>query len=284
LQEIEEDYFTDPVKKLTISKINERERTDHPGTDTAFGEIQVTTEITGYKKILWATREVLSVEPLSLPPTTMRTTAYWMAISDDTVASLRESLLWRNDANDYGKNWDKIRMAVRQRDQYRCQVCGLPESGKAHHVHHKAPLRSFLSLEEANRFENLITLCPNCHQLAEANVKIRSGLAGLGYSIGQIAPLFLMCDTTDIGTLTDPACSLADGKPAVILYDQVNAGIGLSKKCFDLHQDIMLSLQDLISHCACLDGCPSCVGPGGENGVGGKLETLAILDHLCREA
>jgi DEAD/DEAH box helicase domain-containing protein len=284
LQEIEEDYFTDPVKKLTISKINERERTDHPGTDTAFGEIQVTTEITGYKKILWATREVLSVEPLSLPPTTMRTTAYWMAISDDTVASLRESLLWRNDANDYGKNWDKIRMAVRQRDQFRCQVCGLPESGKAHHVHHKAPLRSFLSLEEANRFENLITLCPNCHQLAEANVKIRSGLAGLGYSIGQIAPLFLMCDTTDIGTLTDPACSLADGKPAVILYDQVNAGIGLSKKCFDLHQDIMLSLQDLISHCACLDGCPSCVGPGGENGVGGKLETLAILDHLCREA
>jgi DEAD/DEAH box helicase domain-containing protein len=205
-----------------------------------------------------------------------------MALQDETVAALRESMLWKNDANNYGKNWDQIRTAVRQRDQYRCQVCGLPESGKAHHVHHKSPLRSFLSLEDANRLENLITLCPNCHQLAEANVKIRSGLAGLGYALGQIAPLFLMCDPTDIGTLTDPVCAIADGKPAVIIYDQVNAGIGLSKKCFDLHQKIMLSLQDLISNCVCLDGCPSCVGPGGENGSGGKLETLAILEHLCR--
>ena len=279
LEEIDEDYFTDPVKKLTISKISERENQDQAGTQTFFGEIQVTTEITGFKKVLWSTREVLSVEPLVLPSTTLRTTAYWMALKDETVESLKESMLWNNDANNYGKKWDQIRTAVRQRDQFRCQVCGLPESGKAHHVHHKAPLRSFLSLEEANRFENLITLCPICHQLAEANVKIRSGLAGLGYALGQIAPLFLMCDTTDIGTLTDPVCTIADGKPTVIVYDQVNAGIGLSKKCFDLHQNIMLSLQDLISNCSCLEGCPSCVGPGGENGTGGKLETLAILDH-----
>lgn len=278
----DEDYFTDPVKKLTLTKISEQETYTHPGSQTHFGEIQVTTDITGFKKILWSTREVLSVEPLELPSSTMRTTAFWMALLDETVSALRESMLWKNDANNYGKNWDQIRVAIRQRDQYRCQVCGLPESGKAHHVHHKAPLRSFASLEEANRFENLITLCPNCHQLAETNVKIRSGLAGLGYAMGQIAPLFLMCDPTDIGTLTDPVCTIADGKPAVILYDQANAGIGLSRKCFDLHVQIVQSIKDLISNCACLDGCPSCVGPGGENGAGGKLETLAILDHLCR--
>jgi len=282
VEESDEDYFTEPVKKLTITKISERETKSYPAAYTYFGEIQVTTEITGFKKILWSTREVLSIEPLELPSTTMRTTAYWMALQNDTVETLRESMLWKSDANNYGKNWDQIRKNVRHRDHYQCQVCGLPESSKAHHVHHKSPLRGFLSLEEANRFENLITLCPNCHQLAEANIKIRSGLAGLGYAIGQIAPLFLMCDTTDIGTLTDPVCTIADGKPAVILYDQVNAGIGLSKKCFDLHQIIMLSLQELIVNCECFDGCPSCVGPGGENGVGGKMETLAILDLLCR--
>ena len=282
LEEFDEDYFTEPVKKLTITKICERETHGYPGAQIYFGEIQVTTEITGFKKILWSTREVLSLEPLELPSTTMRTTAYWMVLQDDTVEALRESMLWKNDANNYGKNWDQIRKAVRQRDEYQCQVCGLKESNKAHHVHHKSPLRSFLSLEEANQPENLITLCPNCHQLAEANVKIRSGLAGLGYAIGQIAPLFLMCDTTDIGTLTDPACTIADAKPAVIIYDQVNAGIGLSKKCFDLHKNIILSLLELISNCECFDGCPSCVGPGGENGVGGKMETLAILDLLCK--
>jgi len=35
-----------------------------------------------------------------------------------------------------------------------------------------------------------------------------------------------------------------------------------------------------VSQCECEDGCPSCVGPGGENGYGGKAETLAILNDL----
>jgi DEAD/DEAH box helicase domain-containing protein len=35
-----------------------------------------------------------------------------------------------------------------------------------------------------------------------------------------------------------------------------------------------------VSQCGCEDGCPSCVGPGGENGIGGKQETLAILKQL----
>lgn len=281
LNPVEEDYFTEPVRKVTLSKINEKESEYYPGSKTTYGEINVTTEITGYRKILWSTREVLSNEPLTLPQNTMRTTAYWLSISDSTVAALRNLMLWKNDPNDYGKNWEKIRLSVRQRDQFRCQVCGLPETGKAHHVHHKNPLRNYSSLEEANRMENLITLCPNCHQLAESNVKIRSGLAGLGYAMGQLTPLFLMCDASDIGSMSDPACPIAEGKPTVILYDQVNAGIGLSRKCFDLHIKILAAVRDLVTNCGCVDGCPSCVGPGGVNGAGGKKETIAILDQIC---
>lgn len=283
LEPVDEDYYTEPIRKVTLTKINEQDAEYYPGSKITFGEIQVTTEITGFKRILWSTREVLSVEPLILPPSTMRTTAYWMALSDETVNLLREQLLWKNDPNNYGPQWEKIRTAVRQRDQFRCQVCGLPETDKAHHVHHKTPLRSFLSLEEANRMENLITLCSNCHKLAESAVRIRSGLAGLGYALGQLAPLFLMCDSSDLGTLADPASSIADGRPAVIIYDQVNAGIGLSRKCFDMHPQIISSVRELISNCGCIDGCPSCVGPGGENGAGGKPETLAILKLICKD-
>jgi DEAD/DEAH box helicase domain-containing protein len=97
--------------------------------------------------------------------------------------------------------------------------------------------------------------------MAESNVKIRSGLAGLGYTMGQLAPLFLMCDTSDLGTITDPASNIADGRPAVIIYDQINAGIGLSRKCFDMHEQIITSAYELVTKCACQDGCPSCVGP-----------------------
>ena len=72
---------------------------------------------------------------------------------------------------------------------------------RQHDVHHKIPFRSFTSIEEANRLENLTTLCRTCHQKVEQNVRIRSGLAGLGFVLGNLAPLFLMCDPRDLGTL-----------------------------------------------------------------------------------
>jgi DEAD/DEAH box helicase domain-containing protein len=37
---------------------------------------------------------------------------------------------------------------------------------------------------------------------------------------------------------------------------------------------------ELVQECECQDGCPSCVGPGGENGTGGKAETVEILKQL----
>ena len=52
----------------------------------------------------------------------------------------------------------------------------------------------------------------------------------------------------------------------------------------DPHEELIQRAFELVSVCACEDGCPSCVGPGGENGVGGKQETLAILKELNLEA
>ena len=46
----------------------------------------------------------------------------------------------------------------------------------------------------ANQLDNLVTLCPSCHRRAELGQQTRSALAGLGYALGNLAPLFLMCD------------------------------------------------------------------------------------------
>jgi DEAD/DEAH box helicase domain-containing protein len=127
---------------------------------------------------------------------------------------------------------------------------------------------------------NLVTLCPNCHKRAEAAVRMRSGLAGLGYVLGNLAPLFLMCDARDLGVQSDPKSPLADGKPAVVLYDQVPAGIGFSARLFEQHHELTRRARELVAACECSDGCPSCVGPGGEGGYGGKREALAILEQL----
>jgi DEAD/DEAH box helicase domain-containing protein len=160
-------------------------------------------------------------------------------------------------------------------------LCGSPEQGRSHDIHHKIPFRAFQNAEEANQLHNLITLCPACHHRVETSIRMRSGLAGLGYALGNLAPLFVMCDNRDLGVHSDPQSSLAEGKPAIVLFDRIPAGIGLSEKLFELHDDLILRSFELVKQCECSDGCPSCVGPAGENGVGGKKETLALLESLA---
>ncbi|HJS28073.1 MAG TPA: Zn-binding domain-containing protein, partial [Anaerolineales bacterium] len=220
------------------------------------------------------------IVPLEMPPSQLQTTGYWLSLEEATVDGLREIGLWTNDPNDYGPGWDGIRRRVRARDGYRCQNCGIPENGNAHHVHHKTPFRAFPSAEQANRLENLATLCPSCHQRAEAAVRVRSGLAGLAYTFGHLAPLYLMCDSRDLGIHSDPQSPAADGKPTVTIFDRVPGGIGLSDRLYEIHAEIVSNAVDLVENCPCDEGCPSCVGPPGELGFGGKAEALALLKAL----
>jgi DEAD/DEAH box helicase domain-containing protein len=147
-------------------------------------------------------------------------------------------------------------------------------------VHHKVPFRAFTSKEEANRLDNLTTLCHSCHKKVEENVRMRSGLAGFAYVLGNLAPLFLMCDAGDLGTHIEPVENQTFGQPTVVLYDMVPAGIGFSQKLFEMHDELIARAYELVGECACADGCPSCVGPGGENGYGGKQEAIEILKEL----
>lgn len=70
----------------------------------------------------------------------------------------------------YGPSWRRAMFAVRKRDKV-CQACGMTpeENGRALDVHHKTPFRSFgvARHREANRLDNLIALCHDCHLKVE---------------------------------------------------------------------------------------------------------------------
>ena len=279
------DYYTEAQQQSEIQITALNEQIAVRGCEKGYGEIQVTTQVVGFRKIRWFTNENLGQEPLDLPPSELQTTGYWIILSEAALKTLRDAGLWTNDPNDYGPDWQKIRLAVRKRDQFKCQVCGAAETNREHDVHHKIPFRAFIQngvpdREQANRLENLTTLCQSCHRKVEQNVRIRSGLTGLGFVLGNLAPLFLMCDTGDLGVFSEPAWSAVGGLPSIVLYDLVPAGIGFSERLFELHDELIRRAHELVSECACEDGCPSCVGPGGENGFGGKAETQAILEQL----
>ncbi len=283
LHQISMDYYTVPKVNTNIELISESTRTETSGGAKAFGEILVTSQVTGYRQVKWFTHEQLGVGELELPANELNTMGYWSSINTETIDLLRQNGLWSNDPNNYGSSWEKQRDRARARDDYRCQVCSVEEQDRAHHVHHKSPFRQFDSPEIANQLSNLVTLCPSCHRRVEAAVRLRSGLSGLAYVLNHIAPIFLMCDVRDLGVYSDPQSPLADGNPAIVLYERIPAGIGFSQRLFEIHDSLLRSAYGLVSKCPCNDGCPSCVGPAGENGTGGKNETLALLSVLINQ-
>lgn len=73
----------------------------------------------------------------------------------------------------YGENWHDQRRKALRRDEFECQKCGIDEKeheesyGMGLDVHHIVPVREFEEKEEANRLDNLVTLCRNCHNRLE---------------------------------------------------------------------------------------------------------------------
>lgn len=77
-----------------------------------------------------------------------------------------------------GDNWEEQRQKAMERDGEKCVRCGISrekhkeQTGFDLHVHHRIPRKRFYNdpdkdIEEANRLQNLITLCSSCHRILE---------------------------------------------------------------------------------------------------------------------
>jgi len=275
-----EDQITEPRINSTIKVDSIDQSKLFKNFNSHFGELRVVEKVTGYKRIDWKSQQLLEIEELDLPEQELLTKGIWICLSPSLINSLRENNLWQSDPNQYGKNWARIRLEVIARDTNQCQICGLSYNDQEIHVHHKTPFRSFSDPDIANQMHNLITLCPTCHKRVEQNVRIRSGLSGAAFLLSNIAPLFLMCDYRDIGYFSEPESDLCEKQSVIAVYDQFPGGIGLSSALFEKLEVILPQCLQAVIDCPCSQGCPSCVGPAGENGIGGKESAKQILEYL----
>lgn len=283
ISRINPDYYTTPQQKTELELLTLLSQKKIRGGDKYIGEIMITSQVTGFKRIRWVSHEIVSISKLSLPSTELITSAYWLSLSDSIIQVLEGRNEWSNERINYGKDWDDIREYVRKRDHYQCQVCGKFETGRNHDVHHKIPFKAFTSKEEANRSNNLITLCRICHRKAEISVYIRSGLAGVAYILGHIAPIHLMCDRRDLGVHYDTNSPLNKNRATIVIYEMTPAGIGFSDRLFEIHEKLVRDSNSIVQHCVCENGCPSCIGPVSDINIGGKKEAIAIFDELIRK-
>jgi DEAD/DEAH box helicase domain-containing protein len=280
LDSVNSEYYTIPNLSTSIEDFSVITHEKHQTYSSSYGHLSLKFELNSYKKLRWHTNEVLGIETLSLPPGELETVGFWMSLKQSFIDQLRDEGNWTATQNIYGANWKQIREKIILRDANRCRACGkIFESGQLH-VHHIQPFKSFVEPELANKASNLVSLCPGCHSLAEVNVRIRSGLAAASNALRNLAPLLIMCDQEDIGSLSEAKSVLADGLPAILVYDGMPGGLGLSRKLYENKDFWIASAAEAIETCPCSEGCPACVGPVGELGYGGKSEGIALLRGL----
>lgn len=280
LEPVNSDFYTIPNLSTQIENFSVITQEAHENYNSSYGHLSLKFELNSFKKLRWHTNEVLGLEPLSMPPGELETVGFWMSLKQDFLNQLKETGQWTAYANNYGSRWAEIRERIIQRDAHRCRGCGQTFDNAQLHVHHVQPFKSFSDPELANKASNLVSLCPSCHSLAELNVRIRSGLVAASNALRNLAPLLIMCDQEDIGSLSEPKSVLADGLPAILVYDGMSGGLGLSRKLYENQAFWIQSATEAIESCPCENGCPACVGPVGDEGYGGKSEGLAILRGL----
>jgi DEAD/DEAH box helicase domain-containing protein len=113
----------------------------------------------------------------------------------------------------------------------------------------------------------------------------QNGLVGMGALLRTVAALSVMCDPRDLGVsiTEDIAGAMKVFEPNLYLYDNYPGGIGQSAPLFRMASRLLEGASKLVQACPCETGCPSCVGPIGEVGEGGKEVAAKILRELLSQ-
>ncbi len=283
----EVDYYTDAAELVELEVLEAFDADESAELRRAHGRVRLTAQPTSFRMIKRYTHETLGYGAIDLPPRQYETTGCWMWIAPATARRLEEEGILLAP-NDYGPSWPDASRAARTRDGHRCRQCGAPErEGRAHDVHHLRPFREFGFLpgenrndRQANALDNLVTLCTTCHHRAEAARGARSALGGLAYALGNLAPLYLMCDPRDLGVLAETR-GRTTKTPTITLYDRVPEGMGLAERIYELGPELLQGALELVRGCECLDGCPACVGPVGPGGGEVKELTVRLIEALA---
>ncbi len=116
-------------------------------------------------------------------------------------------------------------------------------------------------------------------KLGMAGEQFGGALRGLANILGKIAPLWVMCDTRDLRSISQVRAPFTE-RPTVYIYENIPGGVGLSEKLYAESDKLFESAHDHVRKCPCPAGCPSCVGPPMEVGDFGKEGVVKLLEYM----
>ncbi|MDQ0412063.1 DEAD/DEAH box helicase [Mesobacillus stamsii] len=112
--------------------------------------------------------------------------------------------------------------------------------------------------------------------------RLEEGLIGTSQALKHIAPLFVMCDPSDVHVVPQVKAAHNE-KPTIFFYDRYPGGIGLSEKIYSGMEDILNETKQMVLNCQCSDGCPSCIGTDTTSNHS-KKDVVKLLNLFLKTA
>ena len=112
--------------------------------------------------------------------------------------------------------------------------------------------------------------------------RLEEGLIGTSQALKHIAPLFVMCDPSDVHVVPQVKAAHNE-KPTIFFYDRYPGGIGLSEKIYTGIEEILNQTKQMVKNCQCSDGCPSCIGTDTIS-IHSKNDVVKLLDLFLKAA
>jgi len=97
VREAEVDYYTDAITSTKVRILERFAEEPRGGGRRSHGEVHVTSQVVGFKKIKFHTNENVGAGELTMPENEMHTTAYWLTVPRERMRALPYSLEERRD-------------------------------------------------------------------------------------------------------------------------------------------------------------------------------------------
>jgi DEAD/DEAH box helicase domain-containing protein len=260
VHQVDSEYFTDAISYTKIKILETFDSAPAGSARRNHGEVQVNTQVVGFKKIKFHTMENVGSGELTLPEQEMHTTAFWLTLP----RSLMDELPYNSTQRLDGVNGLANALGAIATLLVMCDARDLGTSvGENAELEVSEP--SVDSRFRGNDDEGreaptpVVTPAPTQSGQAPAGVQFSGSLSKRPGKRTVVRKVF---------------------EPNIYLYDRYPGGVGLSEPLFRMSDSLLEKTRKLIADCPCPSGCPSCVGPVGEIGEKGKEVALEILRRM----
>jgi DEAD/DEAH box helicase domain-containing protein len=262
VHQVDSEYFTDAI---SYTKIKILETFDSAPAGLAcknHGEVQVNTQVVGFKKIKFHTMENVGSGELTLPEQEMHTTAFWLTLPRSLMEELPYNSTQRLDGvNGLANALGAIATLL--------VMCDARDLGTSVGENAELEVSEVDSRLRGNDTEDGEARASDLR--SRSSIDVTPAQAGVHITEPRSEPLGKRAVVRKVF------------EPNIYLYDRYPGGVGLSEPLFRMSDSLLEKTRKLIADCPCPSGCPSCVGPAGEVGEKGKEVALEILRRMATE-